>query len=125
MKIKLYNKCKNGEEYFNTFEIETPLKYVLRLEDIKTSEQSGRLGGIYILICNKGYFNNNKIDLDNLNLNFEEINYITVDDKDKFIIKTKDDVKNFYKYLTGFDVNLFIKEFGNLDRVNSVEKDFQ
>ena len=121
----MYNKCKNGEEYFNTFEIETPLKYVLRLEDIKTSEQSGRLGGIYILICNKGYFNNNKIDLDNLNLNFEEINYVTVDDKDKFVIKTKDDVKNFYKYLTGFDVNLFIKEFGNLDRVNSVEKDFQ
>lgn len=124
MKIKLYNKCKNGEEYFNTFDIDTPLKYVLRLEDSKSTDQSGRLGGIYILICTKGYFNNNKIDLDNLNLNFEEINYVTVDDK-AFIIKTKDDVKNFYKYLTGFDVNLFIKEFENLDRVNSVEKDFQ
>ena len=121
----MYNKCKNGEEYFNTFDIETPLKYVLRLEDSKSTDQSGRLGGIYILICNKGYFNNSKIDLDNFNLNFEETNYVTVDEKDKFIIKTKDDVKNFYKYLTGFDVNLFIKEFENLDRVNSVEKDFQ
>lgn len=125
MKIKIYSKCRNGEEYFNNFEIETPLKYVLRLEDTKSFDQSGRLGSIYILICNKGYFNNSKIDLDNFNLNFEEINYVTVDEKDKFIIKTKDDVKNFYKYLTGFDVNLFIKEFENLDRVNSVEKDFQ
>ena len=124
MKIKIYSKCRNGEEYFNNFEIETPLKYVLRLEDSKSFDQSGRLGSIYILICNKGYFNNSKIDLDNFNLNFEEINYVTVDDK-AFIIKTKDDVKNFYKYLTGFDVNLFIKEFENLDRVNSVEKDFQ
>lgn len=125
MKIKIYSKCRNGEEYFNNFEIETPLKYVLRLEDTKSSDQSGRLGSIYILICNKGYFNNSKIDLDNFNLNFEETNYVTVDETDKFIIKTKDDVKNFYKYLTGFDVNLFIKEFENLDRVNSVEKDFQ
>lgn len=125
MKIKIYSKCRNGEEYFNNFEIETPLKYVLRLEDTKSSDQSGRLGSIYILICNKGYFNNSKIDLDNFNLNFEETNYVTVDEKDKFIVKTKDDVKNFYKYLTGFDVNLFIKEFENLDRVKSVEKDFQ
>ena len=125
MKIKIYSKCRNGEEYFNNFEIETPLKYVMRLEDTKSSDQYGRLGSIYILICNKGYFNNSKIDLDNFNLNFEETNYVTVDEKDKFIIKTKDDVKNFYKYLTGFDVNLFIKEFENLDRVNSVEKDFQ
>lgn len=123
MKIKYYTKCKDGEEVFNVFDIDTPLKYTLRLSDENALEH-GRLGAIYILVCEKGYYNNNKINLDNLNINFETITYITIDDKDKFIIKNKEDIKRFYKYLTDFDINLFLKEFENLDKIKEVEKDF-
>jgi hypothetical protein len=50
--------------------------------------------------------------------------YLIVNDKDKFVICDKEDLMNFYKYLTDTDVTRFIKEFKSFEKEQKIKKDF-
>lgn len=50
-------------------------------------------------------------------------NYVTVDDK-KFVLEDTNDLIDLYNYLSGEDVNKFVKDFKSLEKEFSASKDF-
>lgn len=62
---------------------------------------------------------------ENFYINICEPTYMIVNDKDKFILKSKTDLFKFYKYFTNTDTDLFLKQFKTLDKVHSLEGDFK
>ena len=58
-------------------------------------------------------------------INIYETTYMIVNDKDKFILKNKTDLFEFYKYFTNTDTALFLKQFKAFDKVQSIEGDFK
>ena len=52
------------------------------------------------------------------------ITYIEVNGKDKFVLRNRKDFIAFYKYLTDFDVDKFIKDFKAFDKEENINEDF-
>lgn len=52
---------------------------------------------------------------------FGDITYIKINDKDKFVIKTIEDVKKLYTYITGYDYDRFIADFNKEDKQNTID----
>ena len=47
-----------------------------------------------------------------------------VNGKDKFVLRNRKDFIAFYKYLTDFDVDKFIKDFKAFDKEQNINEDF-
>lgn len=52
------------------------------------------------------------------------VTYVTVNDNEKFIIKNRKDMIHFYKFLTSFDLNKFIKDFKSFEKEHNMKEDF-
>lgn len=52
------------------------------------------------------------------------VTYIEVNGKDKFVLRNRKDFIAFYKYLTNFDLNKFIKDFKAFDKEQNINEDF-
>lgn len=52
------------------------------------------------------------------------VTYIEVNGKDKFVLRDRKDFIEFYKYLTDFDVDKFIKDFKAFDKEQNINEDF-
>lgn len=52
------------------------------------------------------------------------ITYIEVNGKDKFVLRNRKDFIAFYKYLTDFDVDKFIKDFKAFEKEQNINEDF-
>lgn len=52
------------------------------------------------------------------------VTYIEVNRKDKFVLRNRKDFIAFYKYLTDFDLDKFIKDFKAFDKEQNINKDF-
>lgn len=52
---------------------------------------------------------------------YGDITYIKINDKDKFVIKTIEDVKKLYTYITGCDYDSFIADFNKEDKQNTID----
>lgn len=54
----------------------------------------------------------------------QDTTYIIINDTHKFTIKDSSDLMKLYKFLGGEDVDKFIKEFRELEKINELNKDF-
>lgn len=52
------------------------------------------------------------------------VTYVEVNGKDKFVLRNRKDFIGFYKYLTDFDVDKFIKDFKAFDKEQTINEDF-
>lgn len=52
------------------------------------------------------------------------VTYIEVNGKDKFVLRNRKDFIAFYKYLTNFDVDKFIKDFKAFEKEQNINEDF-
>jgi len=52
------------------------------------------------------------------------VTYVEVNGKDKFVLRSRKDFIAFYKYLTDFDVDKFIKDFKAFDKEQNINEDF-
>lgn len=129
MEIQCYTKDKT-ETSFNKFYIPDDLSKVqvnLQLNDGKNS--SSGLGNINFtwdvdISQLKSDYCGEYLPSKSEYLNFYEIAYVTVNNKDKFVIKKEQDAYDLYKYFTGIDINLYLKHFQTLDKTNSIKDDF-
>lgn len=117
MKIEYYTES-NNEEMFQV----AILPDVLLSISISCNTQrnnNDELGSLDI--C----WNKDNGESDSIFLRFHDITYLVVNDKDKFVIKNKSDLRELYKFLTKTDTELFLKQFKALDKVQSIEGDFK
>ena len=70
-------------------------------------------------------WNKDNGESDSIFLRFHDVTYLIVNDKDKFVIKNRADLRELYKFLTKTDTELFLKQFKALDKVQSIEGDFK
>ena len=52
------------------------------------------------------------------------VTYVEVNRKDKFVLRNRKDFIAFYKYLTDFDLDKFIKDFKAFDKEQNINEDF-
>ena len=116
MIIKFYTtEPSEGTEYYQVISVPNEIKNIsMNLYDKK----SDGIGTITM------YWEDNT-DYDKSECVFiKNYGYIVVNEKDKFVIKNRQDFINFYKYLTDDDFDLFIKQFKCIDKEHSMESDF-
>lgn len=118
MKIEYYTDNKT-EEIFNVIYIPCDSFFNVEVTYCKTDHQNNGIGSIEL------YWIKENKESDSVFLRFNLISYIIIDDKDKFIIKNREDLYELYKYFTKSDANLFLKKFKALDKVKSLEGDFK
>ena len=116
MELKIYTKSDDSE-YFTTKCLPD------KIEAINLYLSTGGGGQIEYT-----YITNNKITTKSDCLCFDGdghcVSYILVNNKDKFVIRKRKDIIAFYKYLTDFDINKFIKEFKAFDKEHKLKEDF-
>ena len=127
MEIQCYTKDQT-EISFSKFLIPDDLSKVqvtLQLNERKTpSNLEGNICFTWDLdISNKNHWGDS-IQTKSEYLNFYEIAYVTVNNKDKFVIKKEQDVYNLYKFFTGIDIILYLKQFQAFDKTNTIKDDF-
>lgn len=52
------------------------------------------------------------------------VTYVEVNGKDKFVLRNRKDFMEFFKYLTDFDVDKFIKDFKAFEKEQNINEDF-
>ena len=57
-------------------------------------------------------------------IDFYPSTYVIVNDKDKFFVNDKQDLINFYSWLTGTDYNKKVKELQEFSKKQNISKDF-
>lgn len=117
MKIEYYTES-NDEEMFQVAILPDVL---LSINISYNKERTNSEGVGNIDIC----WNKENGESDSIFLRFHEVTYLVINDKDKFVIKTRADLWALYKFLTKTDTELFLKQFKAFDKVQSIEGDFK
>lgn len=117
MKIEYYTES-NDEEMFQV----AILPDVLLSISVSYNKNRTNNDGIGSLdIC----WNKDNDDSDSIFLRFNNVTYLVVNEKEKFVIKNRADLYELYKFLTKTDTELFLKQFKAFDKVQSIEGDFK
>ena len=117
MKIEYYTES-NDEEMFQVAILPDVLLSIT-ISYNKKRNNDDELGSLDI--C----WNKDNGDGDSIFLRFHDVTYLIVNDKDKFVIKNRTDLRELYKFLTKTDTELFLKQFKAFDKVQSIEGDFK
>jgi hypothetical protein len=118
MIIKLYTETDTSYD-FKTYKLPETMELVQL--PLSKDTKDGNLGDIEFI-----WYNNDVktgCEYNSETLYFHKKNYITVNDK-KFVITDENDLKDFYHYLTGEDVDLYLKDFLALEKEATINKDF-
>lgn len=118
MIIKLYTETDTSYD-FKTYKFPETMEHIQL--SLSKDTNNGNLGDIEFI-----WYNNdakNGYEYNSETLYFHKKNYITVNDK-KFVITDENDLKDFYHYLTGEDVDLYLRKFLALEKEATVNKDF-
>lgn len=117
MKIEYYTES-NDEEMFQVAFLPDVL---LSINITYNKERTNNDGIGNIDIC----WNKENGESDSIFFRFHNVTYLVINDKDKFVIKTRADLMELYKFLTKTDTELFLKQFKAFDKVQSIEGDFK
>lgn len=116
MELKIYCKTKNSEAFY---------KRTLPDEIISINLYLNDTGGGQIEYLYPHPNDGKKLTRsDCLSFDDDGVTYIEVNGKDKFVLRNRKDFIAFYKYLTDFDVDKFIKDFKAFDKEHNINDDF-
>ena len=116
MELKIYYKTKDGEAFYKRIIPDEITSINMYLND----SGGGQIEYIY------PQQNDGKIISRSDCLSFVEsgVTYVEVNGKDKFVLRNRKDFMAFFKYLTDFDVDKFIKDFKSFDKEQNINEDF-
>ena len=115
MELKIYYKTEDSEAFYKrTFPDE------ITSINLYLSDSGGQIEYLY------PHPNDGKkmARSDCLSVADNGVTYIEVNGKDKFVLRNRKDFIAFYKYLTDFDVDKFIKDFKAFDKEQNINEDF-
>lgn len=116
MELKIYYKTKDGEAFYKRTLPDEITSINLYLNDS---------GGAQIEYLYPHPNDGKKISIsDCLSFADDGVTYIEVNGKDKFVLRNRKDFMSFFKYLTDFDVDKFIKDFKSFDKEQNINEDF-
>lgn len=116
MELKIYYKTKDSEAF---------CKRTLPDEITAINFYLNDSGGCQIEYSYQQQNDGKKISRsDCLTFADDGVTYIEVNGKDKFVLRNRKDFIAFYKYLTNFDLNKFIKDFKAFDKEQNINEDF-
>jgi hypothetical protein len=116
MKIEYYTESKEDEMFQVAFLPDVLLSISINYNKDKNNDGLGSVD-----IC----WNKENGESDSIFLRFNNITYLVINDKDKFVIKNRADLYELYKFLTKSDTELYLKQFKAFDKVQSIEGDFK
>lgn len=123
MVIRLYTEDDTSSEY-KVYRLPNRIE-VINLEIEKDPNKNGRLGTIDFTWHSQKQTDNYDFEYNNETIYFSvNKSYVMVDDQ-KFVLEDKNDLIELYKYLSGEDVNKFVKDFQSVEKEFSASKDFQ
>ncbi len=118
MLIKYYKRDKTGEEQFGVKKIPDNLQDIDVEYYAKNSNNTIGYITFYWLI-------GDNIDASSESIGFtDDINYIEVNEKDKFIIRNKNDIFKLFEYFTNINADSFIKQFKIEEKLKDAKSDF-
>lgn len=121
MIIRVYSEDDKDWDY-KVYRIPNRVEYI-NLQ-IKKDPTNDGLGNIEINWHSQKETDNYDLEYNCETLYFGKLkNYVTVDDK-KFVLEDTNDLIELYQYLSGEDVNKFVKDFKSLEKEFSASKDF-
>lgn len=115
MELKIYYKTEDSEAFYKrTFPDE------ITSINLYLSDSGGQIEYLY------PHPNDGKKLTRSDCLSFADngVTYVEVNGKDKFVLRNRKDFIAFYKYLTDFDVDKFIKDFKAFDKEQNINEDF-
>lgn len=116
MELKIYYKTKDGEAFYKRTIPDEITSINLYLDDS---------GSAQIEYSYPHPNDGKKISIsDCLSFVYGGVTYIEVNGKDKFVLHSRKDFIAFYKYLTDFDIDKFIKDFKSFDKEQNINEDF-
>lgn len=116
MELKIYYKTQDNEAFYKRTLPDEMTSINLFLNDA---------GGGQIEYLYPNPNDGHKISRsDCLSFADDGVTYIEVNGKDKFVLRDRKDFIEFYKYLTDFDVDKFIKDFKAFDKEQNINEDF-
>lgn len=116
MELKIYCKTKNSETFYKR----TLPDEIISINLYLNNTNGGQIEYVYPH-PNDG---KNISRSDCLCFADDGVTYIEVNGKDKFVLRNRKDFIAFYKYLTDFDVDKFIKDFKAFDKEHNINDDF-
>lgn len=117
MVLKIYYKSEDSEAFYKRM---LPDEFTSINLYLNTTDSGGQIEFSY-LFTNEG----KKIPkCECLNFAEDGATYIEVNGKDKFVLRNRKDFIAFYKYLTDFDIDKFIKDFKAFDKEQNINEDF-
>lgn len=123
MVIRVYTEDDSGCNY-KVYRLPQRIE-TMNLDMEKDPNKNGRLGTIDVTWHSQKQSENYDYEYENETIYFSAYKtYVMVDDH-KFVLEDKNDLMELYKFLTGEDVNKFVKEFQSLEKEFSASKDFQ
>lgn len=116
MELKIYYKTKDGEVFYKRTLPDEITSINMYLND----SGGGQIEYLY------PHPNDGKMISRSDCLSFADngVTYIEVNGKDKFVLRNRKDFIAFFKYLTDFDVDKFIKDFKAFDKEQNINEDF-
>lgn len=116
MELKIYYKTNDSEAF---------CKRILPDEMTSINFYLNDSGGCQIEYSYTQQNDDKKIPrCDCLSFANDGVTYIEVNGKDKFVLRNRKDFIAFYKYLTDFDLDKFIKDFKAFDKEQNITEDF-
>lgn len=116
MELKIYYKTNDGEAFY---------KRTLPDEITSINLYLNYSGGGQIEYLYPNPNDGKKMSRsDCLSFADDGVTYVEVNGKDKFVLRSRKDFIAFYKYLTDFDVDKFIKDFKAFDKEKNINEDF-
>ena len=123
MVIRVYTEDDNSCEY-KVYRFPQRIE-IMNLDIEKDPQKNGRLGTIDFTWHSQKQADNYDYEYNNETIYFSSRkSYVMVDDQ-KFVLEDKNDLMELYKFLSGEDVNKFIKDFQSVEKEFSASKDFQ
>lgn len=123
MVIRVYTEDDSSCEY-KVYRLPQRIE-VMNLDIEKDPQKNDRIGTIDMTWHSQKQADNYDYEYNNETIYFSSRkSYVMVDDH-KFVLEDKNDLMELYKFLTGEDVNKFIKDFQSVEKEFSASKDFQ
>lgn len=123
MVIRVYTEDDSSCEY-KVYRLPQRIE-VMNLDIEKDPQKNDRIGTIDMTWHSQKQADNYDYEYNNETIYFSSRkSYVMVDDK-KFVLEDKNDLMELYKFLTGEDVNKFVKDFQSVEKEFSASKDFQ
>lgn len=115
MELKIYYKTEDGESFY---------KRTLPDEMISINLYLNNTGGGQIEYLYPHPDGKKSTRSDCLSFTDDGVTYVEVNGRDKFVLRNRKDFIAFYKYLTDFDIDKFIKDFKAFDKEQNINEDF-